>query len=73
MVHALPTYISTIRLTFLATTSSLATDLTGAGGEGMGEGALVMSDMMDLKRGRCKVYRGTGDFAEDEEVVRNRG
>ena len=48
-----------VELTFLATTSSLATDLTAAGGEGMGEGALAMSDMMailKLSRG-CAVLK----------------
>jgi hypothetical protein len=40
--------------TFLATTSSLATDLTAAGGDGIGEGALAMSDMMTI----LKLSRG---------------
>jgi hypothetical protein len=35
----------TCMLTFLATTSSLATDLTAAGGEGMGDGALARLDI----------------------------
>lgn len=38
--------VNQVVLTFLATTSSLATDLTAAGGDGMGEGALVISDMV---------------------------
>jgi hypothetical protein len=36
-------------LTFLATTSSLATDLTAAGGDGMGDGAVARFDIVILR------------------------
>lgn len=55
-----------VELTFLATTSSLATDLTAAGGDGIGEGALAMSDMMTilkLNRG-CAVLKMVYDGEE---------
>ena len=46
MFHRNRVDIRIFMLTFLATTSSLATDLTAAGGEGIGEGAVARLDMM---------------------------